>query len=138
MTIALTTPEQIGMWVLLSRRHQLKLHLKGYPVKGLVAWFKRNLPEGEGGKPVRTAKDCIVPIEHAISAAGGEVDYSWVNMQVFEKVREDVLQDLGVYNSPDDIGEDSPLAQMYRAGRLEIVLTTQDVRPPNGNLYQLA
>jgi hypothetical protein len=139
MTIVLDTPEQINLWVLLSRRAQLKLHLKGYPVKGLVAWFKKNLPVGEGGKPVRTAKDCIIPIEYAISAAGGEVDYSWVNLHIMEIVQKDtVFQDMGIYSSPDDISEGSYLGQMYKAGRAEIVLTTQEPRPANGELYTIA
>jgi len=138
MTIVLDTPEQITMWVLLSRRAQLKMHLAGYPVKGLVAWFKRNLPTGEGGKPVRTAKDCIVPLEYAISEAGGDIDWTRVNMHVMRRLNPEVFQDLGVYDSPEDIQEGSPLAEMYKAGDLEIVLTLAEPRKATGDLFTTA
>src|SRR5689334_4564089 len=85
-TIVLDTPAQISMWILLSRRHQLQLQLKGYRTAGLVKWCKANIP---GAANARTAKDCVVPVEYAISQAGGEVDYKLVNINCLEVVRPD-------------------------------------------------
>jgi hypothetical protein len=138
MTIALDTPEQINMWVLLSRRAQLKMHLAGYPVKGLVAWCKRNLDMTEGGKPIRTAKDAVVPLEYLISQHGGQVDWKVVNMHVMRRLNDEVFQDLGIWDSPEEIQEGSPMHQMYEAGSLEIVLTTQETRKPTGELFTTA
>lgn len=138
MTIALDTPEQINMWVLLSRRAQLKMHLAGYPVKGLVAWCKRNLVTGENGKPIRTAKDAVVPLEYLISQHGGEIDWKLVNMHVMRRLNPETFQDLGIYDSPEVIEVGSPMHQMYEAGALEIVLTLQEPRKANGDLFVTA
>lgn len=42
MTIILDTPEQINMWVLLSRRAQLWLQGKGLKTPGLFKWLSEN------------------------------------------------------------------------------------------------
>lgn len=133
--IVLDTPEEINMWVLLSRRHQVQLHLKGVKVPGIVKWVKENLGEGYPF-PIRTARDCIVPIEYAISQAGGEVDYNLVNIHVLAQTNNpSVFQDYGVYDSPADINPDSHIASLYVNGQAEVVLTLEDPRPPTGELF---
>lgn len=133
MTV-LDTPQQISMWVLLSRRHQIQLHLKGLTVRGLAASLKRDFP-GQG----RNVKDFIVPVEFAISEAGGEVDYKLVNIHIMEALPSGVFVDMGVFNSPKDAAaENAGIAALGMAGRLECVLTTEAVRPPNGKHFQPA
>lgn len=131
--ITLDTPEQITLWVLLSRRHQIQLHLKGLKTPGLVKWVKANLDTA--GVSVRTVRDCIVPVEYAISMAGGDVDYRLVNVQFLERVREDVFQDLGVYDSPEGISLMSYIGQLATTDRLEVILTLEDPRPATGDLF---
>jgi hypothetical protein len=134
MTIALTTPDEIGMWVLLSRRHQVQLHLKGIKVPGIVKWCKDNLGTGEGGKAIRTAKDAIVPIEYAISEAGGKVDYRLVNVQVMVKAM-GLFHDQGIFSDMSEVEDNPDMVKAYQDGRLEIVLTTKDTRPANREVY---
>lgn len=137
-SIILDTPKEINMWVLLSRRHQVQLHLKGVKVPGIVKWVKENLGQGYH-HPIRTARDCIVPVEYAISQAGGEVDYSLVNVHIMAHTNNPhVFQDYGVYGSPADINPDSQIACLYAAGKIEVVLTLDEPRPPNGELYTSA
>lgn len=125
----LDTPQQIGLWVLLSRRHQLQLQMKGLKTPGLVKWCQNNIP-GAG----RTAKDCVVPVEFAISEAGGEVDYKLVNVQVMEKVRSDIFQDLGIYSDITEVEASGYFRSLAENGRLEIVLTLDEPRKPTGDL----
>lgn len=134
MTIALTTPEEIGMWVLLSRRHQVQLHLKGMKVPGIVKWCKANLGTAEGGKPIRTAKDAIVPIEYAISEAGGDVDYRLVNVHVMVNGG-GLFHDCGIFPNMEAVERQSDMVKAYQEGSLEIVLTTQEPRERNGEVY---
>lgn len=131
-TIVLDTPEQISMWVLLSRRHQLQLHMKGLKVPGIVKACREQIP---GCASARTAKDCVIPVEFAISQAGGEIDYKLVNVHIMEKVRSDVFQDLGIYNSVDEAGESKYLRDLFAVGRLEVVLTLDPVRNPTGEFF---
>lgn len=69
MSIVLDTPEQISMWVLLSRRSQLHLHAKGLRFPGLFASLKR-----DGLSNKRTAKGALADINKIIEAAGGPPD----------------------------------------------------------------
>lgn len=127
MTIALDTPEQIAMWVLLSRRHQLQSQMKGIKTPGLIKWCQANI-EGAG----RTAKSCVVPVEYAISQAGGEVDYNLVNLHVMYR-QGGLFHDQGIFSHPDDMHEG--LKRAYEAGRLEIVLTLDEPRESNRQVY---
>lgn len=129
MTISLDTPEQINMWVLLSRRHQIQLHLKGLKVKGLVACLKREFPEVNG----RTAKDFIVPVEFAISEGGGEVDYKLVNVHVMLK-RGGLFFDRGIFASMDEAGTPEN-RELFAKGLIEAVLVLDEPREPNGETY---
>lgn len=130
MTV-LDTPAQISMWVLLSRRHQIQLHLKGLKVKGLAAALKREFP-GEG----RNVKDFIVPVEFAISQAGGDVDYKLVNVHIMEATGSGVFVDMGIYDSPKAATEaNAGIAILGMAGRLECVLTMEAPREPNGKHF---
>jgi hypothetical protein len=131
MTIVLDTPAQINMWVLLSRRHQIKLHLKGYPHPGLVKWCKANI---EGCESARTVKDCVVPVEYAIAAGNGPQDFSFVNVHVMLNV-DDVFYDQGIYPDMTTVETHAPFVQEYSAGNLELVFTMEDIRPPNGKTF---
>lgn len=128
-SIILDTPEQISMWVLLSRRHQIKMHLAGYPVKGLAAALRREL--GDHGRYVR---DYIVPVEFAISEAGGEIDYSRVNVHVMQCTMPGIFHDRGVFASMDDAGTPENRA-LFAKGALEVVLTLEEPREPNSQVY---
>jgi len=128
MTV-IDTPEGINMWVLLSRRHQIQLHLKGLAVKGLVACLKREFPEVKG----RTAKDFIVPVEHAISQAGGDVDYKLVNVHVMLS-RGGLFFDRGIFESMDAAGTPEN-RELFAKGLLEVVLTMEEPREPNGETF---
>lgn len=130
-TIALTTPAQINMWVLLSRRSQLKLHLKGYRVPGIVKACRRDVP---GCENARTAKDCVVPLEFAISEAGGTIDYSLVNVHVMRKAG-GMFHDRGIVSSMAEVEADPTLVSLYTRGMLEIVLTLDEPRAKNGEIY---
>lgn len=133
MTIALDTPEQISMWVLLSRRHQIQLHMKGLTVRGLAASLKRDFP-GQG----RNVKDFVVPVEFAISQAGGEVDYKLVNVHAMEVLPNGNFKDMGIWESMDAAGEQAGIKALFFAGRMELVLTTDAVREPNGKQFMPA
>lgn len=130
-TIALDTPEQIGMWVLLSRRHQIQLHLKGMKVPGLVKWVKANLETH--GLSIRTVRDCIVPVEYAIAQAGGEIDYNLVNVHVLVR-RLGMLFDQGIYSNLDEVEAIPRLVEAYVDGELEIVVTLDEPRPATNEI----
>lgn len=128
----LDTPEQIEMWVLLSRRAQLKLQMKGIRTPGLVKWCRENI---EGAEKARTAKDCVVPVEFAIALAGGKTDYTLVNVHVMERVNDEVFQDLGIFPDMDAVEQNAGLVALYMANRLELVFTLDEPREATGDLY---
>jgi hypothetical protein len=132
MTIALTTPAQINMWVLLSRRSQLKLQMKGLKVPGIVKWCRENVP---GAEKARTAKDCVVPLEYLIAENNGPQDFSIVNVHVMENI-DGVFYDLGVFNDMKEVEDDPWMVSLYVGGNLELVFTLDETRPPNNKTYQ--
>lgn len=125
----LDTPAQISMWVLLSRRHQIALHTKGLTVKGLVACLKREFPEAHG----RTAKDFIVPVEFAISQAGGDIDYSKVNVHIMLRAG-GMLHDRGIFANMDEAGTPEN-RRLFAEGKIECVLTLDAPREPSGGIF---
>lgn len=129
MTVILDTPAQISLWVLLSRRHQIQMHLKGYPIRGLAAALKREFP-GQG----RYVKDFIVPVEFAISEKGGEVDYKLVNVHIMEVVSDGVFADRGIFATMDEAGTPENRA-LFAKGAIEAALTVEAPREPNGQMY---
>lgn len=132
MTV-LDKPEQISMWVLVSRRHQVQMHLKGLTQKGIIAALKRDI--GNNGNRV---KDYVVPIEFAISEAGGQVDYKLVNVHICEILGNGLFKDLGVFPDPDHAAENAGIMALHMAGRLEIMLTTDEPREATGQLMMPA
>lgn len=131
MSIMLDTPEQISMWVLLSRRSQLKLQLKGLKTLGLIKWCKANI---EGCEKARTAKDCIVPVEYAIATAGGPQDFSIVNVHVMLE-RGGVFFDRGIFPDMDAVEANPKFVDAYNSGRLEIVYTLDEPREANNEMF---
>lgn len=130
MGIILDTPEQISMWVMLSRRHQVQLHLKGLKVKGIMAALRRDF--GDQGRRVR---DYVVPIEYAISQAGGRVDYRLVNVHIMQKYG-GLFHDRGIYPDPDSALATCPeFAQHFAKGNLEVVLTDAEPRPMTQEVF---
>lgn len=125
----LDQPEQINMWVLLSRRLQIKMHLDGYPVKGLAASLKRMFPEVGG----RYVKDFIVPVEFAISEAGGDIDYSRVNVHIMLKAG-GMFHDRGIFANMDEAGTPEN-RRLFAKGAIECVLTLDEPREPNGGIF---
>jgi hypothetical protein len=140
MTV-LDTPEAINMWVLLSRRAQLKLWMNGmsrpaderkmYQTPGLVKWCKANI---EGAENARTARDCIVPVEYAIASAGGPQDFSLVNVHVMRKAG-GLFHDRGIYADMSEVEANPTFVSLYERGLLEIVYTLDEPREPNGQAY---
>lgn len=105
MTIMIDTPDQINMWVLLSRRHQLKLHAKGYKVKGIFKWIETNLPAEylEGAK--RTALDYLMALNDYIGDLNGPEDDD-VNYRLYLKFTgglHDLYVDHGVFATMSDV-----------------------------------
>jgi hypothetical protein len=131
MTITLDTPEQITMWVLLSRRSQLKMQMKGYRTNGLVKWCKANIP---GCENARTAKDCIVPVEYEIAERGGPHDYSIVNVHVMHNDA-GYFWDRGIYPNMDAVESNPFFVSQYQQGKLELVFTLEEPRDANGKAY---
>lgn len=132
----LDQPEQINLWVLLSRRHQVQLHLKGLKVPGIVKACREQIP---GCENARRARDCIVPIEETIAAAGGEVDYNLVNVHVmFNRGGRGTYWDCGIFSSMSEVEANPGFVREYQAGLLELVLTLDEPREPNGQGYVLS
>lgn len=130
MTIALDTPDQIAAWVLLSRRSQLKLQMKGLKTPGLVKWIRENVP---GAENARTAKACVLPVETACANAGIEPDWSQVRAQAMRHMGRGVYLDLGVFENFDAMPEE--WFKMAQDGSIVVQLTTDEVRERNGELY---
>lgn len=126
----LDTPAGVNMWVLLSRRHQVQMHLKGYKVKGIMVALKR-----EFGNLGSRVKDYVVPIETAISMAGGEADYRLVNVHVMKRIDDTLFIDSGIFSNMAEVEALPELVEAYGLGQLEIVFTNEDTRPENGGLF---
>jgi hypothetical protein len=132
-TVVLDTPEQINMWILLSRRAQVKLHLKGLTTKGLLKWLKVNI---EGCENARTVKDCVVPLEYTIAMAGGPQDFSLINVHVMERVNDDdVFRDLGIFPDMASVEANAGLVALYFAHRLELVYTLDEPRDATNEIF---
>jgi hypothetical protein len=127
----LDTPEQINMWVLLSRRAQLKLQMKGIKTPGIVKWCRKNVP---GAETARTARDCIVPLEYLIAENGGPQDFSIVNVHVMLH-RGGVFLDRGIYSDMSEVEANSAFVEAYAKGRLEIVYTLDEPRDATGEMF---
>lgn len=69
MSILLGTPAQISMWVLLSRRGQCHLQIKGLKTPGLIASMKR-----DGLTSHNTATGALKDVNEVIFANGGPDD----------------------------------------------------------------
>jgi hypothetical protein len=128
----LDTPEQIAMWVLLSRRSQLKMQMKGLKVPGIVKWCRENI---EGCENARTARDCVLPVEYAIASAGGPQDYSIVNVHVMRKTPDGLFHDRGIHPDMAAVEADPTMVRLYERGMLEIVYTMDEPRPSNGQIF---
>lgn len=124
----LDQPEQINMWVLLSRRHQIKMHER-FPVKGLLTCLKR-----EFGNHGNRVANYIVPVEFAISEGGGDVDYSRVNVHIMQIMDNGLFFDRGIYASMDEAGTFENRA-LFAEGKIECVLTLDEPRPENGRYF---
>jgi hypothetical protein len=136
MSTVIDTPEGIAMWVLLSRRGQVQMHLKGLKVKGILSALKRDI--GDYGNRVA---NYVVPIEFAISEAGGNVDYRLVNVHLMTKQHDaifgEVFVDHGIYSDMDEAGTPEN-RDLFARGLLECVLTEDAPREPNGQIFQPA
>jgi hypothetical protein len=132
-SITLDTPEQITAWVLISRRHQIALQMNGLKTPGLVKWCRENVP---GAEQARTVRDCIVPVEYALSELGAEVSDNLVNVHIMERVNSGAFIDRGVYSDPEEAVNTHPVfMEMQAKGNLEVVLTLDEPRPQNGKIF---
>lgn len=131
MSITLDTPEQIAMWVLLSRRSQLKMQMKGIKVPGIVKWCRENI---EGCESARTARDCVIPVEYAIAAAGGPQDFTIVNVHVMLNFG-GLFWDQGVFSDMSQVEQNPTWVKAYERGMLEVVYTMEASRPSNKQIF---
>lgn len=141
-TIALTTPAQINMWVLLSRRSQLKMQMGmrpdgtpsnvKMPTPGLLKWCKANV-----GPQCTTAKRALHALNELIEANGGPEDPAQ-NYIVAMSVRQGgtLFADQGIVKGMSAVSANEEWVNAYKVGRLHIVMTPEDVRPHNGNVYK--
>lgn len=116
----LDTPAQINMWVLLSRRSQLKLQGKGIKTKGLFTALKR-----EVGITSRKWDVALLELNDIIGDAGGpedpEVNYLvWIGQN-------DTYIDRGIYGSLADV-EAKFAENVARGEQYVITRTFEDVR----------
>lgn len=129
MTIALTTPEQINAWVLLSRISQCHLHLKGYPVKGLLKWLKANIPDCATARTVKDAYPRLLDYTDTLGlhAPGGEM----CNYQILVTgtgAGKGLYLDHGIVDSMADIEANPDFVRAYAEGRLVILRTMDKTR----------
>lgn len=133
VSIILDTPEQISAWVLLSRRSQVQMHLKGYKVKGILSALKRDF--GDHGSRVA---NYVLPIEEAAAAAGIRNDWKLVNLHVMVGAGHNYYTDEGIYNSDTEAMDAiEGLAGMVANGIAVVVLTLDACREPNGGGYTM-
>lgn len=133
MTIILDTPEQISAWVLLSRRSQVQLHLKGLKVKGILSALKRDF--GDHGNRVA---NYVLPIEEAAAAAGIANDWKLVNLHVMVQAAPNYYTDEGIYNSDvEAMDAIEGLAEMVADGGAVVVLTQEPCRDRIAAAYQM-
>lgn len=125
MAIVLDTPEQINMWILLSRRAQLKLQAKGYPTKGLVKWCKANI---EGCEDARTWRDCVLPVENAIALGDGPQDFTLINVHVMTVLSDDLFVDKGIFPDMASVEKVPEFVDAWNKGNLELVYTLDEPR----------
>lgn len=130
--IVLDTPDQIQMWVLLSRRFQVKQHLAGMKVPGLLSSLKREI-----GPHCTTMKKAQFAVEEAIVAAGGGPDESLVNFHVAMQTMPGIYRDLGIFDTIADanafVSVNYPNATNADAFHMEI--TQSPVRVANDTIY---
>ena len=107
------------------------MQMKGLKTPGLVKWCQQNIP---GAEKARTAKQCVVPVEYAISQAGGEVNYKYVNVHVLVR-RMGMMFDRGIFSDIAEVEADDNMVQEYVNGTLEIVLTLDKPRPATNKIY---
>lgn len=133
MTIMLDTPAQISAWVILSRRHQVQLHLKGLKVKGILSALKRDF--GDHGNRVA---NYVLPIEEACAAAGIANDWNLVSLHVMVGAGPNYYTDEGIYNSDTEAMDAiEGLADMVANGVAVVVLTQEAPRPPIAAAYTM-
>ena len=124
------------MWVLLSRRAQLKLQSKGLKTAGLIKWCKANI---EGCENARTWRDCVVPVEYAIAERNGPQDFTLINVHVMMSSSGSIFVDMGVFPDMASVEANPEFVSAYNDGALEIVYTLEDVRPAiPGRYYEPA
>ena len=133
-TIALTTPEQINAWVLLSRISQCHLHMAGVKVPGLLKWLKANVPDCANDRTVKAAYPHLLDFcdQFEVSAPGGER----CNYQVLltPSVFNGLYFDQGIVSSMTEVEANSVWVGAYRQGRLVILRTMDDVREPDTSI----
>jgi hypothetical protein len=133
MTIALTTPAEINMWVLLSRRSQLKLQMKGIKTPGIIKWCKENL-----GPEATTSKRALLMLNDLISEQGGPNDpEQHVLVALASSPASTYAIDAGIYPNMEAVEAVESFTTAYRDGCLHIIHTSDDVRGPKaGLMYQ--
>lgn len=126
---SLDTPEQINAWVILSRISQAHLHMKGYTVKGLASWLKRNVPECENLRTVKQMYPRLLDYagEFGIEAPGGE-QCNYQVLRTPKAVLNGLYFDAGVVSSIEEVEANDLWAEDYADDRLVIIRTMDEPR----------
>lgn len=124
MTIALDTPEQINMWVLLSRRARLKLQMKGLKTPGLLKWCKANI-----GPECTTAAKALTAVNELIAENGGPNDPDQNYIVAVDQYNSGIFADGGIMTEAE-VMDNPDYVDAYTYGRLHIVPTHEAKRSP--------
>lgn len=130
MSIVLDTPEQINMWVLLSRRAQLKLQIKGIKTPGIIKWCKDNI-----GPECTTAKKALLRVNEVIAENGGPYDNDQHVLVAMSTDDSGLYADAGIHPNMAAIEAIPEFVKAYGEGRLHLMLTNDDVRDSNRQVY---
>jgi hypothetical protein len=121
---SLDTPEQINMWVLLSRRSQLKLQMKGLKTPGIIKWCKENI-----GPECTTAAKALLRLNEVISENGGPYDKDQhVHVLMKSKPNSNYAADAGIFANMGAVEVIPDFVKAYGEGRLELILTNEPER----------
>jgi hypothetical protein len=132
MSVMLDRPEQIHMWVLLSRRSQLQLHEKGLKTPGLFKWLKDNL-----GITTRNARKARQELNDLIGELGGPEDPDTnFNVLIEAAFFPGKYLDDGIYPTMEEVESQYRAAFAGRADQIVIMRTLDEPRDPNGNVME--
>lgn len=140
MTICLDTPEQINAWVLISRVSQCTLHLKGYPVKGLLKWLTKNVPDCADARTIKQAYPRLLDYCDSMGVNTDRVSATYpVRYQILvtPTALNSLYFDYGIVPNLTDVEFVSKWGKAYDEGRMVIIRTLDDCRDRDRNIQMV-